>query len=72
MKSQEFLENTFLFQNLFGLKPEIKTEMQPERKKMDKVAELERRLYLFHQCVEILKAENKKLKDESIVLSSSS
>jgi hypothetical protein len=34
---------------------------------MNKEQELERRLYLFHQACELLKAENKKLKDELIL-----
>jgi hypothetical protein len=39
---------------------------------MTKQQEIERRLFLYHQCFDLLRAENKKLKEELILLSSSS
>jgi hypothetical protein len=62
MKSQEFLENTSLFQNLFSLKPEIKTEIQP--KKMNRMETVERKLELYRQSFQLLREENAKLKAE--------
>jgi hypothetical protein len=62
-KVNEFLENTFLFQNLFSLKPE---------NKMDKQTVIERKLELYRQAFQLLREENKKLKDELILMASSS
>ena len=58
-KVNGFLENMDLFQNLFSLKSE---------NKVDKTKELERRLYLFHQCVVLLREENLKLKKELMMI----
>ena len=39
---------------------------------MDKMTELERRLYLYHQAFALLREENKKLKQELALMASSS
>ncbi|MGA2315926.1 MAG: hypothetical protein ABSG71_06050 [Thermodesulfobacteriota bacterium] len=60
MRSQEFLENTFLFQNLFSLKPENKRQI------------FERKLELYRQAFQLLREENLKLKQELVFMASSS